>query len=626
MSITQMSRRAVLTLLVAGLVGCGGGGGGGGGGSTSNLGVNASSAATPCINCHGAMASRVTGNNVVAEWRESGHNASVGASCGDCHEPAPGHPNSCNLCHNGPGVPSRDEVVRNPDAAGKCDKCHGPGMPFQLQRNHYADTSAVPLPLPDDADTVAWVTPETANKCRLCHNPHNVTVTQYHRDWAASAHGDVNGPAWQHYDFKFRALSYGSPATDTFATRAMPAGQTAGECVRCHSTTGYLNFIASGNTSVAPWASTTDKTKQTLYCNACHTDYAFAVRGVPAGVGYYNYSAASTRKFTVNFQFPDLGRSNLCMYCHVGREAGATIVGAAQGPAGTYTGFTVNFRGNWAALNFGNVNFINSHYLSAGATVFGVSGYEYAGQNYNNPAYYKHDKIGLNNYSDTGTSGPCVTCHLVGGRHTFKPFSYNGEQITSVSNPVCVKCHTGAHGPALAVGSQAAADFLNTEKEDFEYALAALECAFKYRDVAAPAVNTHFFFSEAYPYFYRDTNNNHVLDPAEKNGGNAFKDWDMTANTVAFGANTMGAAFNYNLLKHDPGAYAHNRIYAKRLIYDSISWLIYGNLIGSIVNAIDNLPAGATYTSNGNQVPFDAAKREAAITYLTGGRANPARP
>ncbi len=50
----------------------------------------------------------------------------------------------------------------------------------------------------------------------------------------------------------------------------------------------------------------------------------------------------------------------------------------------------------------------------------------------------------------------------------------------------------------------------------------------------------------------------------------------------------MGAAFNFNLLEHDPGAYAHNRIYTKRLIYDSIDWVDDG---------IMNYSVGATLTT-----------------------------
>jgi hypothetical protein len=51
----------------------------------------------------------------------------------------------------------------------------------------------------------------------------------------------------------------------------------------------------------------------------------------------------------------------------------------------------------------------------------------------------------------------------------------------------------------------------------------------------------------------------------------------------------MGAAFNFNLFEHDPGAYAHNRYFVKRLIYDSIDWLDDNQLnfsVGTTLNCI----------------------------------------
>ena len=58
----------------------------------------------------------------------------------------------------------------------------------------------------------------------------------------------------------------------------------------------------------------------------------------------------------------------------------------------------------------------------------------------------------------------------------------------------------------------------------------------------------------------------------------------------------MGAAFNYNLLVHDPGAVAHNRFYARRVIYDSIDWMddnVLNFSVGATLNALD--PAVAPY-------------------------------
>ena len=52
----------------------------------------------------------------------------------------------------------------------------------------------------------------------------------------------------------------------------------------------------------------------------------------------------------------------------------------------------------------------------------------------------------------------------------------------------------------------------------------------------------------------------------------------------------MGAAFNFNLLEHDPGGYVHNRMYVKRLIYDSLDWLDDGVMnysVGATLDALD---------------------------------------
>ena len=63
----------------------------------------------------------------------------------------------------------------------------------------------------------------------------------------------------------------------------------------------------------------------------------------------------------------------------------------------------------------------------------------------------------------------------------------------------------------------------------------------------------------------------------------------------------MGAAFNYNLLHHDFGAFAHNSLYAKRLIYDSIDWLNNKAMDGDVKAALGVLypttTADATYVA-----------------------------
>ena len=57
----------------------------------------------------------------------------------------------------------------------------------------------------------------------------------------------------------------------------------------------------------------------------------------------------------------------------------------------------------------------------------------------------------------------------------------------------------------------------------------------------------------------------------------------------------LGAAHNYNYLLHEPGAYAHNRLYAKRLIFDSIDWLDNASLDGTIDINADLQPEAAVW-------------------------------
>ncbi|MBE0558922.1 MAG: C-type polyheme cytochrome OmcB, partial [Proteobacteria bacterium] len=65
-------------------------------------------------------------------------------------------------------------------------------------------------------------------------------------------------------------------------------------------------------------------------------------------------------------------------------------------------------------------------------------------------------------------------------------------------------------------------------------------------------------------------------DPA---GGssNAFTNWAGVYGLDMW-KDVMGAAFNINLLLHDPGGYSHNRYYVKRLLWDSMDFMTDGTL------------------------------------------------
>lgn len=575
---------AMIALLAASLGGCGGG-------TSGPTAVSKIEQSGTCIGCHGSVVSSGTGDAIREEWMLSGHNTENGASCSDCHEPATGHPNSCNSCHNGPDVPLRDEVVRNPDTALICLKCHDRGAASELPRSHFYGAAYDALPSSqttwNNMSTVAYVTSQSTGNCSACHNPHNTAITQEHRDWAECAHGDLEGKAWIYYDFKTRGTS-----------KTNAAETTASDCVRCHSTTGYINYVATGFRNISAFARFVDRGKEPLRCDGCHLDgsgrsYGWQVRAVPQVTAYYNYSVAAkapkrlTRSVDAQVAqtFPYIGNSNVCIICHAGRTAGVTLK-AIDGWLNDRNAAGALTLGNYSSY-YNNLNFINSHYLTGAAILFKKGGYEYEGQNYANIAHFQHDLIGKNNTKDTGNSGPCVGCHLIPGRHTFKPYTHdNAGRVVSIDNQICQKCHAGAYGLT--------ADKINAEVEEFEAAMAAFDAMLKLNGI---------YYGPSHPYYFKS---------AVYTSANAMKKWRKVE--------TLGAAFNYNLIHHDPGAYAHNRIYVKRLIHDSIDWLYTGSTTPWA------LPQnkGAFGTSGNveaaiNGTSLDAATKEAAILYLLGG-------
>lgn len=474
-------------------------------------------ASAACISCHATnKTSPVTGALIVEEWKLSAHNLNSGAACTDCHTNN-GHPNGGSI------------VAAVQDT--QCGTCHtvaGLGAPHYAL---FANTTT--------ARYVGLTNAQDVQKCRTCHNPHDTTsVMQINRDWADSGHGDVAGPA--------------------FSGRTWYSNSS---CNRCHTSTGYVNYVNSGGTTLATFSGT----NEVIGCKACHSDYSWARRTVGAVVEprFSNLSGS------IEITFPNSGESNICLTCHIGREAGASI--------------------QYSTSNFTNRSFINSHYLTAGGIVFGKIGYEYAGRSYVKPAFYQHDLVGA--ASGAGTAdGPCVGCHMkTTTSHKFQPVAKDGNGvITAITSTACATCHTG--GFALT-----AAD-LEAEKAGLKAATEALEAVLR-------VINVHFY--EAHPYFY---NAQYVVGGVNTGVTNWVK-FDpvalgLTANEV--GKRTMGAAFNLNTIKHDPGAYAHNRFYTKRLIYDSIDWANDGLLDNDVEASI-------------NATSLTAGEKAEAIDYLLGG-------
>lgn len=363
---------------------------------------------------------------------------------------------------------------------------------------------------------------------------------------------EESGAAWSHYNW------------DDTASR--------GSCQRCHTATGASNFMkdpatyaadGSGNsfTHLAGWTNSNKKSDQQelLYCWGCHSNPGAGKLYTP-GARTETYAAVSGGT-AVTIAYPDIKGSNVCMTCHVGREVGENIKSIVD--------------------DDGVLSFVNSHYLTAGAQLFGQSGYTYGGRSYAAPSYFQHDKIGSTAAPGTGSNGPCAGCHMTSpNKHKFTNVSSSGGSIVKITSTACVACHTGTYALTPAA--------LNGEAEEYEETLSVLAAALASKGV--------FFDHSTNPYFFNDSNGNGVLDPAEITRTNAYTNWAGPYGVALF-KDTMGAAFNLNLLAHDPGGYAHNRIYAKRLIWDSIDFINDGTLNNDVTAAIDAQVTAGRITS-----------------------------
>jgi hypothetical protein len=326
-------------------------------------------------------------------------------------------------------------------------------------------------------------------------------------------------------------------------------------CQRCHTATGASNFMTSPSTydasknsftHLAGWTSSSRSSTQRelIYCWACHSNAANGVVRTPGAVpAVYTYGGNTVT-------FPDVGVSNTCVTCHSGRGNSDTVTNTAH----TGTNYS-------SLIAYGSV----AHHGPTAGTVFSAEshvGYEFPGQSYANVSYFQHDKIGTPAAeAATGSNGPCAACHMGDSSaygkasHTFEAVTYTDSTATTISainNPsLCAKCHSGTHEMTVAE--------LQANKDE--------------------ATNANQLLSDILKQANAQTN---------------YAGTDMTAaaflNGTTATVNDLGAVNNSSYLgSSDKGAYVHNRVYFKRLIFDSIDWAQNGALTGSIT-------VPATYT------------------------------
>jgi len=284
-------------------------------------------------------------------------------------------------------------------------------------------------------------------------------------------------------------------------------------CAKCHSATGQPQFITEGVLTSQP-------ASNGLNCGTCHTN-------PPQGDIYEVNSVTFPSGATVSFGERDFS-ANMCLNCHQGRESTVSVNRLIQGAGVGDNEVSENLR------------FVNIHYYAAGSTLFGTEvkgAYEFEGREY----------TGKNGHVATYDS--CTECHSIheltvviedcGDCHEGADSleGLRGIRMTDIDYDVDGDITEGVHGEILTMS---------------EALLAAIQA------YALETTGTALVYNSAsYPYWFADTDGNGRVNDDE--GG--FASWTP---------NLLRAAYNYQDVQKEPGAYAHNSSYILQIMYDSI--------------------------------------------------------
>lgn len=286
-----------------------------------------------------------------------------------------------------------------------------------------------------------------------------------------------------------------------------PVYEVEATCAKCHSATGLPQFLQYGVTLPA-------ESSNGFMCSTCHNESAWPERYEVTSVKFPSGAELSFggKDAEGNFLADD---SNLCIECHQGRSSTPTLNKAL----GDKELDTVD-----ASIKFSNI-----HYFAAGATLFGADAqgaYMYEGKEY----------ASQNMHADpAGKMNTCKDCHDV---HALEPKVEACATCHGTSDPTTVR-----ESPVDYDGDGNLAEGIKGEVDTLADALFAQIQTYAEANGGAIAYDPH-----VYPYF-------------SGADGKSYAAWTPRL---------LKAAFNYQYIQKDPGAYVHNPKFVMQFLIDSI--------------------------------------------------------
>lgn len=246
-------------------------------------------------------------------------------------------------------------------------------------------------------------------------------------------------------------------------------------------------------------------------------------------------------------EISDLGSEARCMECHQGRESAVSVNAALLEAAGVEDPAEIELDTVYEDLGFTNI-----HYYAAAASKYGTlaqGGYEYSGKSYDG------------NFAHVDSFDTCIECH---DSHTLE------VQVES-----CSGCH-GEGEPADYRMEASAVDYDGDGnlEEGMAAEISGLQDVLYQAIQAYAAENSQqpiVYDAHAYPYFFNDSDGDGELTEGEAAYPNAYKSWTPRL---------LKAAYNYQVSRKDPGAYAHGGKYIIQLLYDSVEDLNPALVVG----------------------------------------------
>lgn len=287
-----------------------------------------------------------------------------------------------------------------------------------------------------------------------------------------------------------------------------PVYEVEAACSKCHSATGLPQFLEFG-------ANLPNESSNGFMCSTCHNEAAWPERYAVASVTFPSGAVLSFggKDADGNFVADD---SNLCIECHQGRSSTPTLNKAL----GDKEADTVD-----AKIRFNNI-----HYFAAGATLFGADAqgaYMYEGQTY----------VGQNMHADeAGKMNKCKDCHDV---HALEPKTEACETCHGTTDPTTIR-----ESDVDYDGDGDVTEGIKGEVDTLTEALFAQIQA--YAEANGGAIS---YDANVYPYF-------------SGADGKAYAAWTPRL---------LKAAFNYQYVQKDPGAYVHNPKFVIQFLIDSIA-------------------------------------------------------